>query len=59
MNEKEAKSLAAFLRENLKQGTEAITIVMTRDIVKAMYKAVRIAVIVTEMMKEMKEEEDI
>ena len=56
MNEKEAKALAAFLRENLKQGTEAITIVMTRDIVKSMYNAAKIAVLIAEMMKE---EEDI
>lgn len=57
MTEKEEKAIAAFLRENLKQGTEAITIVMTRDIIKSMYQTARIAVVVTEMMKEMKEEE--
>ena len=55
MTEKEARAIAAFLRENLKQGTEAITIVMTRDIVKTMYKVAKIAVMITEMMKEEEE----
>ena len=51
MNGKEARALAAFLRENLKRETEAIKIVMTRDLIKSMYKAARIAVLITEMME--------
>ena len=52
MDGKEARAIAAFLREALKQETEAITIVMTRDIIKSMYKVARIAVTIIDMMKE-------
>ena len=51
MNAKQARSIASFLREALKQDTEAITIVMSRDIIKSMYDAARVAVCITEMIQ--------
>lgn len=52
MDGKEAKAITAFLRENLKQDTEAITIVMTRDIIESLYKVAKIAAAIIDMMKE-------
>ena len=52
MDGKEARAIAAFLREALKQDTEAITIVMTRDTIESLYKVAKIAVTIIDMMKE-------
>lgn len=37
MDKKEWEKVAAFLREYLKQDRQAITVVMTRDIILSMY----------------------
>ncbi len=37
MDKKEAETVAAFLREYLKRGDKAVTVVMTRDIILSLY----------------------
>ena len=37
MDKEEAKKVAAFLREYIKQGKNAVTVVMTRDMILSLY----------------------